>query len=121
MGKIGFSEESKELQDGVLKKTLANIERYASGGRGSVPAECVLVVTQKPYVSCALYPSRVIFGTKDGGPFEVSSHFISLRVVPTCASSLELDCVTRRQIGGQFSQIFRRIDILQNIGRAGFK
>ena len=51
MGKIGLSDESKEVQDGVLKKALANIERYASGDGGSIPAECVLVVTQKPNVS----------------------------------------------------------------------
>jgi hypothetical protein len=46
-----LSEESKEVQDEVLKNALANIERYASGGGVSIPAECVMVVTQKPNLS----------------------------------------------------------------------
>jgi ubiquinone/menaquinone biosynthesis C-methylase UbiE len=46
-----LSEESKEVQDEVLTKALANIERYASEGGVSIPAECVMVVTQKPNVS----------------------------------------------------------------------
>jgi len=46
-----LSEESKQVQDEVLKKALTNIERYASGDGVSIPAECVLVVTQKPNVS----------------------------------------------------------------------
>ena len=46
-----LSEESKEVQDEVLKKARASIERYASGGTISIPAECVMVVTRKPNVS----------------------------------------------------------------------
>jgi len=43
-----LSEESNEVQDAVLAKAQANITRYALGGKVSIPAECVIVVTQKP-------------------------------------------------------------------------
>lgn len=43
-----LSEESKEVQDSVLAKAQSNIARYALGGKVSIPAECVVVVTQKP-------------------------------------------------------------------------
>jgi SAM-dependent methyltransferase len=42
-----LSEESKEVQDAVLAKARSNIERYALGRNVSIPAECVIVVSQK--------------------------------------------------------------------------
>ncbi len=46
-----LSEESREVQDEVLKDARERIGRYASDGKISIPAECVMVVTRKPNVS----------------------------------------------------------------------
>ena len=46
-----LSEESEEVQNSVLKRARENIERYATGKTISIPAECVIVVTQKSKVS----------------------------------------------------------------------